>query len=124
MSQNNRKFRSENTLTKFRNFYNAANNIGYNSQRCSTLDENRDDEDLKDCNTGFVKMFNSFQERNHVYEGRNFGGVGMNSPIFLNDSLVSNTFFGYSRQNNNFEDRTSTDNDNFTFGIKIYYYCY
>ena len=121
VSQNNRKFRSENTLTKFRNFYNAANNIGYNSQRCSTLDENRDDEDLKDCNTGFVKMFNSFQERNHVYEGRNFGGVGMNSPIFLNDSLVSNTFFGYSRQNNNFEDRTSTDNDNFTFGIKNSY---
>ena len=121
VSQNNRKFRSENTLTKFRNFYNAANNIGYNSQRCSTLDENREHEDQKDCHEGFVKLFNSFQERDSVYEGRHYGGIGMNSPIFLNDNIVSNTFVGISTQENEFDDGTSSWNNNLTFGLKNSY---
>ena len=121
VNQNNRKYQAENTLSKFRNFYNAADNIGHHAQRCSTLDENREDEDQKDCHEGFVKLFNSFQERDSVYEGRHYGGIGMNSPIFLNDNIVSNTFVGISTQENEFDDGTSSWNNNLTFGLKNSY---
>tara|TARA_A100000164_G_scaffold55884_1_gene44452 strand:- start:24 stop:2201 length:2178 start_codon:yes stop_codon:yes gene_type:complete len=121
VNQNNRKYQAENTLSKFRNFYNAADNIGHHAQRCSTLDENREDEDQKDCHEGFVKLFNSFQERDSVYEGRHYGGIGMNSPIFLNDNIVSNTFVGISTQDSKFDDGTSSWNNNLTFGLKNSY---
>ena len=57
VNQNNQKYRAENTLSKFRNSYNATHHLGYNIQRCSTLDEeNRialllsmSTEDLRDC---------------------------------------------------------------------------
>ena len=121
VNQNNRKYQAENTLSKFRNFYNAADNIGHHAQRCSTLDENREDEDQKDCHEGFVKLFNSFQERDSVYEGRHYGGIGMNSPIFLNDNIVSNTFVGISTQESKFDDNTRSFTDNLTFGLKNSY---
>ena len=78
-------------------------------------------EDLKDCNTDFVRLFNSFQDRKDIYDGRNYGGIGMNTPIFWSDKVASNTFFGYSRQENNFNDKTGSESDNFTLGIKNFY---
>ena len=66
-------------------------------------------------------MFNSFQNRKDVYDGRNYGGIGMNTPIFWSDKVASNTFFGYSRQENNFNDKTGSESDNFTLGIKNFY---
>ena len=129
VNQNNQKYRAENTLSKFRNFYNATHHLGYNVQRCSTLDEeNRiglllsmSTEDLKDCNTDFVRLFNSFQDRKDIYDGRNYGGIGMNTPIFWSEKVASNTFFGYSKQENNFNDKTGSESDNFTLGIKNFY---
>ena len=38
----------------------------------------------------------------------------MNSPIFLNDNIVSNTFVGISTQENEFDDGTSSWNNNLT----------
>ena len=113
VNQNNQKYRAENTLSKFRNFYNATHHLGYNIQRCSTLDEENRiglllsmrTEDLKDCNTDFVRLFNSFQDRKDIYDGRNYGGIGMNTPIFWIEKVASNTFFGYSKQENNFNDK-------------------
>jgi len=118
---NSHKYRAQNTLSKFRNFYNAIDGVGYNEQRCTTLEENRNEEEFKDCNTGFVKMFNSSQRRENVYKAYNYGGVGMYSPIILTDNLVSNAFFGYSQQNNNFDDQSGSYNDNFTLGLKNSY---
>lgn len=129
VNQNNQKYRAENTLSKFRNFYRATHHLGYNVQRCSTLDEenriglllSKRTEDLKDCNTDFVRLFNSFQDRKDIYDGRNYGGVGMNTPIFWSEKVASNTFFGYSRQENNFNDKTGSESDNFTLGIRNFY---
>ena len=118
---NSHKYRAQNTLSKFRNFYNAIDGVGFNEQRCTTLEENRNEEEFKDCNTGFVKMFNSSQRRENVYKAYNYGGVGMYSPIILTDNLVSNAFFGYSQQNNNFDDQSGSYNDNFTLGLKNSY---
>ena len=118
---NSHKYRAQNTLSKFRNFYNAVDGVGFNEQRCTTLEENRNEEEFKDCNTGFVKIFNSSQRRENVYKSYNYGGVGMYSPIILTDNLVSNAFFGYSQQNNNFDDQSGSYNDNFTLGLKSSY---
>ena len=115
------KYRAQNTLSKFRNFYNAVDGVGFNEQRCTTLEENRNEEEFKDCNTGFVKIFNSSQRRENVYKSYNYGGVGMYSPIILTNNLVSNAFFGYSQQNNNFDDQSGSYNDNFTLGLKSSY---
>ena len=51
--------------------------MGFNEQRCTTLEENRNEEEFKDCNTGYVKIFNSSQRRENVYKSYNYGGVGM-----------------------------------------------
>ena len=118
---NSHKYRAQNTLSKFRNFYNAVDGVGFNEQRCTTLEENRNEEEFKDCNTGFVKIFNSSQRRENVYKAYNYGGVGMYSPIILTNNLVSNAFFGYSQQNNNFDDQSGSYNDNFTLGLKSSY---
>ena len=118
---NSHKYRAQNTLSKFRNFYNAIDGVGFNEQRCTTLEENRNEEEFKDCNTGFVKMFNSSQRRENVYKAYNYGGVGMYSPIILTDNWVSNAIFGYSQQNNNFDDQSGSYNDNFTLGLKNSY---
>lgn len=118
---NSHKYRAQNTLSKFRNFYNAVDGVGFNEQRCTTLEENRNEEEFKDCNTGFVKIFNSSQRRENVYKSYNYGGVGMYSPIILTNNLVSNAFFGYSQQNNNFDDKSGSYNDNFTLGLKSSY---
>ena len=118
---NSHKYRAQNTLSKFRNFYNAVDGVGFNEQRCTTLEENRNEEEFKDCNTGFVKIFNSSQRRENVYKAYNYGGVGMYSPMILTDNLVSNAFFGYSQQNNNFDDQSGSYNDNFTLGLKSSY---
>ena len=118
---NSHKYRAQNTLSKFRNFYNAVDGVGFNEQRCTTLEENRNEEEFKDCNTGFVKIFNSSQRRENVYKAYNYGGVGMYSPMILTDNLVSNAFFGYSQQNNNFDDKSGSYNDNFTLGVKSSY---
>ena len=118
---NSHKYRAQNTLSKFRNFYNAVDGVGFNEQRCTTLEENRNEEEFKDCNTGFVKIFNSSQRRENVYKSYNYGGVGMYSPIILTNNLVSNAFFGYSQQNNNFDDQSGSYNDNFTLGLKSSY---
>jgi hypothetical protein len=118
---NSLKYRAQNTLSTFRNFYNAVDGMGFNEQRCTTLEENRNEEEFKDCNTGFVKIFNSSQRRENVYKAYNYGGVGMYSPIILTNNLVSNAFFGYSQQNNNFDDKSGSYNDNFTLGLKSSY---
>ena len=118
---NSHKYRAQNTLSKFKNFYNAVDGVGFNEQRCTTLEENRNEEEFKDCNTGFVKIFNSSQRRENVYKAYNYGGVGMYSPMILTDNLVSNAFFGYSQQNNNFDDQSGSYNDNFTLGLKNSY---
>ena len=118
---NSHKYRAQNTLSKFKNFYNAVDGMGFNEQRCTTLEENRNEEEFKDCNTGFVKIFNSSQRRENVYKAYNYGGVGMYSPMILTDNLVSNAFFGYSQQNNNFDDQSGSYNDNFTLGLKSSY---
>ena len=118
---NSHKYRAQNTLSKFKNFYNAVDGVGFNEQRCTTLEENRNEEEFKDCNTGFVKIFNSSQRRENVYKAYNYGGVGMYSPMILTDNLVSNAFFGYSQQNNNFDDQSGSYNDNFTLGLKSSY---
>ena len=121
LSQNSHKYRAENTPSKFRNFYNASNHIGFNKQRCTTLDEIVKNKEFKDCNTGFAKMFHSVQRREDVYQGENYGGVGMYSPIILTDNTVSNIFIGYSKQESNFNDKTNSYNDNFTLGLKNTY---
>ena len=121
VNQDSHKYRAENTLTKFKNFYDAANHIGFNKQRCTTLDEIGNNEEFKDCNTGFVKIFNSFQRREDIYKGKNYGGVGMYSPINLTENAVSNLFLGYSRQDSDFNDKTKSNSENFTLGLKNTY---
>ena len=56
---NSHKYRAQNTLSKFKNFYNAVDGMGFNEQRCTTLEENRNEEEFKDCNTGFCLLYTS-----------------------------------------------------------------
>ncbi|SVB65123.1 uncharacterized protein METZ01_LOCUS217977, partial [marine metagenome] len=71
VAQNNQKYRGENTLTKLRGLFNAANYVGGEWQDyCTTVDPENVVSELDEiCNQRFVKLFHSYQTRDNVYDG-------------------------------------------------------
>jgi hypothetical protein len=122
--QNNSKYRGENTLTKLRGLFNAANYVGGQwPDYCTTADPEDVDSELDEvCNQRFVKLFHSYQTRDRVYEGTSSGIVGMLSPIkWKGFPLVSNIFVGYSNQEGDFINGEYLGGDNYALGFKNTY---
>ena len=124
IAQNNAQYRAENTVTKLRGLFNAANYIGGRwPDHCTTVDpENVDSKLDESCNQRFVKLFHSYQTRDDVYDGTSSGIVGMLSPIkWKGFPLVSNIFVGYSNQEGDFNNGEYLGGDNFALGFKNTY---
>mgnify|MGYP003320457368 FL=1 len=69
VEKNNQKYRAENTLTKLRGLFNAANYVGGKwPDHCTTIDPKKYELD-EICNQRFVKLFHSYQTRENVYDG-------------------------------------------------------
>ena len=107
VEKNNQKYRSENTLTKMRSIFGAANYLGAEwPDECTTIDRIGTDKELDgECNNRFVKLFHSYQKRDGIYDGTSSGRIiGMLSPIdWKGYSIVSNFFVGYTNQNGDFD---------------------
>ena len=121
VKKNNQKYRAENTLTKMKGVFDAANNLsGQWPDECSTVDQRKTDNELKkECNNRFIKLFHSYQKRDGIYDGTSSGMIGMLSPIeWKGYPVVSNLFVGYSNQKGDFENGEFLGGDNFVLGIK------
>ena len=121
VEKNNQKYRAENTLTKMKGVFDAANNLsGQWPDECSTVDQRKTDNELKkECNNRFIKLFHSYQKRDGIYDGTSSGMIGMLSPIeWKGYPVVSNLFVGYSNQKGDFENGEFLGGDNFVLGIK------
>ena len=124
VAQNNQKYRGENTLTKLRGLFNAANYVGGTwPDYCTTADPEDVDSELDEvCNQRFVKLFHSYQRRDKVYDGTTSGVVGMLSPIkWKGFPLVSNIFAGYANQKGDFDNGEYLGGDNYVLGFKNTY---
>ena len=121
VEKNNQKYRSENTLTKMRSIFGAANYLGAEwPDECTTIDRIGTDKELNgECNNRFVKLFHSYQKRDGIYDGTSSGIVGMLSPIdWKGYPIVSNFFVGYTNQNGDFDNGEFLGGDNFVIGLK------
>ena len=121
VEKNNQKYRSENTLTKMRSIFGAANYLGAEwPDECSTIDRIGTDKELNgECNNRFVKLFHSYQKRDGIYDGTSSGIIGMLSPIdWKGYPIVSNFFVGYTNQNGDFDNGEFLGGDNFVIGLK------
>ena len=119
--KNNQKYRSENTLTKMRSIFGAANHLGAEwPDECTTIDRIGTDKELNgECNNRFVKLFHSYQKRDGIYDGTSSGIIGMLSPIdWKGYPIVSNFFVGYTNQNGDFDNGEFLGGDNFVIGLK------
>jgi len=124
VAQDNQKFRGENTLTKLRGLFNAANYVGGTwPDYCTTADPENVDSELDEvCNQRFVKLFHSYQTRDKIYDGTTSGVVGMLSPIqWKGFPLVSNIFVGYANQKGDFDNGEYLGGDNYVLGFKNTY---
>ena len=122
VEKNNQKYRAENTLTKLRGLFNAANYVGGKwPDHCTTIDPKKYELD-EICNQRFVKLFHSYQTRENVYDGTSSGIVGMLSPIKWKDfPIASNIFVGYSNQKGDFDNGEFLGGDNYVLGFKNTY---
>ena len=121
VEKNNQKYRSENTLTKMRSIFGAANYLGAEwPDECTTIDRIGTDKELNgECNNRFVKLFHSYQKRDGIYDGTSSGIIGMLSPIdWKGYPIVSNFFVGYTNQNGDFDNGEFLGGDNFVIGLK------
>ena len=121
VEKNNQKYRSENTLTKMRSIFGAANHLGAEwPDECTTIDRIGTDKELNgECNNRFVKLFHSYQKRDGIYDGTSNGIIGMLSPIdWKGYPIVSNFFVGYTNQNGDFDNGEFLGGDNFVIGLK------
>ena len=121
VEKNNQKYRSENTLTKMRSIFGAANYLGAEwPDECTTIDRIGTDKELNGgCNNRFVKLFHSYQKRDGIYDGTSSGIIGMLSPIdWKGYPIVSNFFVGYTNQNGDFDNGEFLGGDNFVIGLK------
>lgn len=121
VEKNNQKYRSENTLTKMRSIFGAANHLGAEwPDECTTIDRIGTDKELNgECNNRFVKLFHSYQKRDGIYNGTSSGIIGMLSPIdWKGYPIVSNFFVGYTNQNGDFDNGEFLGGDNFVIGLK------
>ena len=121
VEKNNQKYRSENTLTKMRSIFGAANYLGAEwPDECTTIDRIGTDKELDgECNNRFVKLFHSYQKRDGIYDGTSSGIIGMLSPIdWKGYPIVSNFFVGYTNQNGDFDNGEFLGGDNFVIGLK------
>ena len=121
VEKNNQKYRSENTLTKMRSIFGAANHLGAEwPDECTTIDRIGTDKELNgECNNRFVKLFHSNQKRDGIYDGTSSGIIGMLSPIdWKGYPIVSNFFVGYTNQNGDFDNGEFLGGDNFVIGLK------
>ena len=121
VEKNNQKYRSENTLTKMRSIFGAANHLGAEwPDECTTIDRIGTDKELNGgCNNRFVKLFHSYQKRDGIYDGTSSGIIGMLSPIdWKGYPIVSNFFVGYTNQNGDFDNGEFLGGDNFVIGLK------
>ena len=124
VDQDNQEYRGENTLTKLRGLFNAANYVGGTwPDYCATVDSKDVDSELDQvCNQRFVKLFHSYQTRDKVYDGTSSGVVGMLSPIkWKGFPLVSNIFVGYANQEGDFNNGEYLGGDNYVLGFKNTY---
>ena len=124
VEKNNQKFRAENTLTKIRGLFGAANYLGGQwPDNCTTIDPEKTNTELNEtCNNRFVKLFHSYQKRDGVYDGTSSGIVGMLSPIeWKGYPIISNLFVGYSNQSGDFNNGEYLGGDNFVLGLKNTY---
>ena len=124
VAKNNKEYRGENTLTKLRGLFNAANYVGGTwPDHCTTVDPKDIDSKLDEvCNQRFVKLFHSYQTRDKVYDGTTSGIVGMLSPIqWKGFPLVSNIFVGYANQKGDFDNGEYLGGDNYVLGFKNTY---
>ena len=119
----NQEYRGENTLTKLRGLFNAANYVGGQwLDYCTTVDPQKVASGLDEvCNQRFVKLFHSYQTRDRVYDGTSSGVVGVLSPIkWKGFPLVSNIFVGYANQEGDFNNGEYLGGDNYVLGFKKY----
>ena len=124
VDKKNQKYRAENTLTKIRGLFGAANYLGGQwPDNCTTVDpEKTDIEPNETCNNRFFKLFHSYQKRDGVYDGTSTGIVGMLSPIeWKGYPIISNLFIGYSNQEGDFDNGEYLGGDNFVLGLKNVY---
>ncbi len=124
VKNNNKKYRAENTLTKLRGLFGAANYVGGKwPDYCTTIDPEETENELNEiCNQRFVKLFHSYQKRDGVYDGTSFGAVGMLSPIEWKGSpIISNIFVGYANQKGDFNNGEYLGGDNYVLGVKNTY---
>ena len=121
VEKNNQKYRAENTLTKMRGIFGAANYLGGQwPDDCTTVNQKETStENNETCNNRFVKLFHSYQKRDGVYDGRSSGMIGMLSPIdWKGYPIISNLFVGYSTQEGDFNNGEFLGGDNFVLGLK------
>jgi len=124
VEKNNQKYRAENTLTKIRGLFGAANYLGGQwPDNCTTIDPEKTNTELDEtCNNRFVKLFHSYQKRDGVYDGTSSGIVGMLSPIeWKGYPIISNLFVGYSNQSGDFNNGEYLGGDNYVLGLKNTY---
>ena len=124
VKKDNQKYRAENTLTKLRGLFGAANYVGGKwPDYCTTIDPEDTENELNEiCNQRFVKLFHSYQKRDGVYDGTSFGAVGMLSPIEWKGSpIISNIFVGYANQKGDFNNGEYLGGDNYVLGVKNTY---
>ena len=124
VEKNNQKYRAENTLTKIRGLFGAANYLGGQwPDNCTTIDPEKTNTELNEtCNNRFVKLFHSYQKRDGVYDGTSSGIIGMLSPIeWKGYPIISNLFVGYSNQSGDFNNGEYLGGDNFVLGLKNTY---
>ncbi len=124
VEKNNQKYRAENTLTKIRGLFGAANYLGGQwPDNCTTVDPKKTGTELnKTCSNRFVKLFHSYQKREGVYDGTSTGIIGILSPIYWKGyPIVSNLFVGYSNQSGDFDNGEYLGGDNYVLGLKNTY---
>ena len=124
VEKNNQKYRAENTLTKIRGLFGAANYLGGQwPDNCTTVDPKKTDTELNEtCSNRFVKLFHSYQKRDGVYDGTSTGILGMLSPIeWKGYPIISNFFIGYSNQEGDFDNGEYLGGDNYVLGLKNTY---
>ncbi len=121
---NNQNYRAENTLTKIRGLFSAANYVGGKwPDHCETVYNEKIDSKINEtCNKRFLKAFHSYQKRDGVYDGTSSGIVAMLSPIMWKEfPIVSNVFVGYSNQEGDFNNGEYLGGDNYVLGLKNTY---
>ncbi|MCH2540623.1 MAG: hypothetical protein MK002_00025, partial [Alphaproteobacteria bacterium] len=124
VEKDNQEYRAENTLTKLRGLFTAANYAGGEwPDYCITTDPRKTEMELNEiCNQRFIKLFHSYQTRDGVYDGTSSGAVGMLSPIkWKGRPIVSNVFVGYSNQKGDFDNGEYLGGDNYVLGVKNTY---